>query len=148
MDAGEKYWEFPRSNFNNIISPTSVIRWFNVWLIFLARVKSMPASVTSQAVSLQMKMFFCGEILIFRVLNPSWIPWEDGEWWGKGEEVPITLQVPGDSYHIHIINLSKDFYSSHYPPCLQDKELGTIAHCQFMKELFHLPSPKTQFLIK
>ena len=56
--------------------------------------------------------------------------------------------VPGDSYLLHIINLSKYLYSSHYPACPQDKELRTIAHCQFMKQLLHIPSPKTKYLIK
>lgn len=56
--------------------------------------------------------------------------------------------VPGDSCLLHIINLSKYLYSSHYPACLQDKELRTIAHCQFMKQLLHIPSPQTKYLIK
>lgn len=44
---------------------------FNVGLIFLVRVKSMPISVTSQALSLQMKIAFCGEILIFLFFEPE-----------------------------------------------------------------------------
>lgn len=67
--------------------------------------------------------------------------------------MPATLKtdertVPGDSYLLHAINLPKYFYSSHYPACLQDKKLRTIAHCQLMKQLFHTPSPKTKYLIK
>ena len=71
----------------------------------------------------------------------------------KSEEVSITLEmyeesVPGDSDWLDTINLSKYFYSSHYPACLQDKKPRTITRCQFMKRLFHLPSPKTKYLIK
>lgn len=59
----------------------------------------------------------------------------------RGEDVSISLQTReqpalGDSCRLRIINLSKCFYSSHHPTYLQDKKARTIAHCQFMKQLF------------
>lgn len=48
----------------------SVNLMFDEGMIFLAEVKSVTTSLTIQAVTLQMEICFCGEILIFHILNP------------------------------------------------------------------------------
>lgn len=147
MDAGENIGNFHvqilLTSFPQLLSSADLMSdWF-----FWQGLNSCPLQEHRKLWVFKWKSAFTEKFEFFRVLTPSWIPWEDGEWWGK--RCPLLCKCWGIPItSIHIINLSKDFYSSHYPPCLQDKKLGTIAHCQFMKELFHLPSPKTRFLIK
>lgn len=117
----------------------------------------------TQAIQSNLSALFCVSLFRYCHLCPPVAAFRQSQFnflrrWGvvtysRRARRSITLQmhkkpVPGDSYLLHIINLSKYFYSSHYPACLQDKKLRTIAHCQFMKQLFHLPSPKTKYLIK
>jgi len=44
---------------------------FDEGVIFLAEVKSVTASLATQALRLQMKICFCGEILVFHILEPK-----------------------------------------------------------------------------